>query len=659
MAKKNDYNEQSITSLKGADRVRLRPAVIFGSDGLEGCEHSFFEILSNSIDESREGYGSRINITVFRDHSITVEDFGRGVPLDWNEKEQRYNWELVFCELYAGGKYKNLEGGAYEYSLGLNGLGACATQYSSEYMEVSAYTHGTKYSISFKEGNPASELVKEPCAKNKSGTYIHWKPDLKVFTEIAIPREYFETTLKKQAVVNAGLVLALKWQTEKGSFEETEFFYENGIVDYINETVGVNYLNEPRFFTAERVGRDREDMPDYKLKMNFAFCFSNEVQMIEYYHNSSFLEHGGSPDKALRSAFVSVIDKYLKSNNKYKAKENKITFADVEACLVFVSSSFSTQTSYANQTKKAITNTFITSAMTEFFKHSLEVYFIENPQDADRVCNQVLINMRSREKSDEMRINIKKQLTTSLDISNTVEKFVNCRSKDKNVCELYIVEGDSALSSCKLARKAEFQALIPVRGKTLNCLKASYSQIFDSQIITDLIKILGCGIEMNGKQFKGQQLFNLDQLRWSKVIICTDADEDGYQIRTLILTVFYRLMPTLLREGRVYIALTPLYEITTKDDTYFAYDEKEKAEIMEKIGNAKYTIQRSKGLGENDPDMMERTTMAPSTRRLLQIKLDNEATAADMFNILLGDDIVSRKKYIEDYGAQYLPLADI
>ena len=659
MAKKNDYNEQSITSLKGADRVRLRPAVIFGSDGLEGCEHSFFEILSNSIDESREGYGTRINITVYRDHSICVEDFGRGVPLDWNEKEQRYNWELVFCELYAGGKYKNLEGGAYEYSLGLNGLGACATQYASEYMEVTAYTHGTKYSVSFKEGNPVTELIKEPCPKNKSGTVIRWKPDLKVFTDIAISRTYFETTLKKQAVVNSGLVLALKWQTEKGNFEESDFYYENGIVDYINETVGVNYLNEPRFFSAERVGRDREDMPDYKLKMNFAFCFSNEIQMIEYYHNSSFLEHGGSPDKALRSAFVSVIDKYLKTNNKYKAKENKITFADVEACLVFVSSSFSTQTSYANQTKKAITNTFITSAMTEFFKHSLEVYFIENPQDADRVCNQVLINMRSREKSDEMRINIKKQLTTSLDISNTVEKFVNCRSKDKNVCELYIVEGDSALSSCKLARNAEFQALIPVRGKTLNCLKASYAQILDSQIITDLIKILGCGIEMNGKQFKGQQLFNMDMLRWSKVIICTDADEDGYQIRTLILTIFYRLMPTLLREGRVYIALTPLYEINTKDETYFAYDEKEKSDILSKIGSAKYTIQRSKGLGENDPDMMSRTTMAPSTRRLEQIRLENENEAAEMFNILLGDDIASRKRFIEEYGAQYLPLADI
>ena len=659
MAKKNTYNEQSITSLKGADRVRLRPAVIFGSDGLEGCEHSFFEILSNSIDESREGYGSRINITVYRDHSISVEDFGRGVPLDWNEKEQRYNWELVYCELYAGGKYQNLEGGAYEYSLGLNGLGACATQYASEYMEVTAYTHGTKYTISFKEGNPASELIKEPCSKNKTGTIIRWKPDLKVFTDIAIPKEFYETTLKKQAVVNSGLTLALKWQTEKGTFEDSEFYYENGIVDYINETVGVNYLNEPRFYSAERIGRDREDMPDYKLKMTFAFCFSNEIQMIEYYHNSSYLEHGGSPDKALRSAFVSVIDKYLKTNNKYKAKENKITFADVEACLVFVSNSFSTQTSYANQTKKAITNTFITTAMTEFFKHSLEVYFIENPQDADRVCSQVLINMRSREKSDEMRINIKKQLTTSLDISNTVEKFVNCRSKDKNICELYIVEGDSALSSCKLARRAEFQALIPVRGKTLNCLKASYQQIFDSQIITDLIKILGCGIEMNGKQFKGQQLFNLDQLRWSKVIICTDADEDGYQIRTLILTVFYRLMPTLLREGKVYIALTPLYEITTKDETYFAYDEKEKAEIMEKIGSAKYTIQRSKGLGENDPDMMERTTMAPSTRRLQQVLLDNEETASEMFNILLGDDIVSRKKFIEDYGAKYLPLADI
>ncbi|MDD4125187.1 MAG: toprim domain-containing protein [Eubacteriales bacterium] len=661
MAKKQEYNEQSISSLKGADRVRKRPAVIFGSDGLEGCEHSFFEILSNAIDEYREGYGKQINITVYNDKSMTVEDFGRGVPLDWNEKEGRFNWELVYCELYAGGKYQNSSGGAYEYSLGLNGLGACATQYSSEYMEVSACTRGTKFSVSFKKGEAVTGLIKEPCAKTKTGTTIHWKPDLDVFTDIDIPKEYFHTVLKKQAVVNEGLLLCLSRQNADGSFEKTEFIYPKGIVDYIYETVGVNYLNEPVFYSAERSGRDREDKDEYKLRIGFAFCFSNEVQMIEYYHNSSFLEHGGSPEKALKSAFTGVIDKYLKSNGKYKAKESKITFSDIEDCLVFVSNSSSTQASYANQTKKAINNAFIAEAMTEFFKHCLEVYFLENPQSAERICGQILINKRSREQSESMRINVKKQLTSSLDVSNNVDKFVNCRSKDKNKCELYIVEGDSALTSCKLARNAEFQAIIPVRGKTLNCLKATFDKILSNDIITDLIKVIGCGIEMGGKSkaSKSNQIYNRDALRWNKIIICTDADEDGYQIRTLILTMLFRLLPSLIREGLVYIAQTPLYEITSKNETYFAYDEKEKAEVLSKLGNVKYTLQRSKGLGENDADMMSRTTMTPATRRLLQIKLEDEAKTYEMFDILLGDNITMRKEFISLYGAKYLPMADI
>jgi DNA gyrase subunit B len=661
VAKKREYTEQSISSLKGADRVRKRPAVIFGSDGLEGCEHSFFEILSNAIDEYREGYGKQINVTVYKDKSITVEDFGRGVPLDWNENEGKYNWELVFCELYAGGKYQNTSGGAYEYSLGLNGLGACATQYSSEFMEVTAYSKGTKYTVSFKKGEPVSKLNKEPCPKTKTGTVIHWKPDLEVFTDINIPKEYYETTLKKQAVANEGLLLCLNWQNADGSFEASQFLYPNGIVDYIYETVGVNYLNEPAFYSTERVGRDRADKEDYKLKINFAFCFSNEVQMIEYYHNGSFLEHGGCPEKALKSAFTSVIDKYLKTNGKYKAKEVKITFGDIEDCLVFVSNSFSTQTSYANQTKKAINNPFITEAMTDFFRHCLEVYFLENPQAAERICGQVLINKRSREQSESMRVNVKKQLTSSLDISNTVDKFVNCRSKDKNKCELYIVEGDSALTSCKLARNADFQAIIPVRGKTLNCLKATYDKILANEIITDLIKVIGCGIEMGGKgkAAKASQTYNRDALRWSKIIICTDADEDGYQIRTLILTMLFRLLPSLIREGMVFIAQTPLYEINTRDDTYFAYDEREKNDILATLGNAKYTIQRSKGLGENDAAMMSRTTMNPATRRLLQITMEDEAKTFEMFDILLGDNIAARKEFIALYGAKYLPLADI
>lgn len=661
MAKKNEeYGNQSISLLEGADRVRLRPAVIFGSDGLEGCEHSFFEILSNSIDEAREGYGKVINVTVDADHVMTVEDFGRGVPLDWNEKFQRYNWELVYCELYAGGKYDNLNGGAYEYSLGLNGLGACATQYASEFMEVTSYQRGTQYSIRFEKGNPVCELQKTDCPKSKTGTVVRWKSDSDVFTDTNIPYDFFVRTMRKQAVVNAGLTLNLKWHSSEGTVETQSFCYENGIVDYLSELVGDTSMTSIERYACERIGRDRSDKPDYKLKIEFAFCFSNEVNLQEYYHNSSFLEHGGCPDKATRSAFVYAIDKYCSEKSKYTKNESKITFDDVKNSLALVINSFSTQVSYENQTKKAINNAFITKAMTDFFKQSLDAFFAENPVFADKVCQQVLINKRSRESADQMRVNIKKKLNQPVDnIANTVEKFVNCRSKDPDECELYIVEGDSALTSCKLARKAEFQAIIPVRGKTLNCLKASPEKVLKSDIILDLIKVIGCGMEFKPQRGKQLSTFDLSQLRWSKIIICTDADVDGYQIRTLILTLFYSLLPTLIREGKVYIAETPLYEITCKDDTYFAYDDAEKQQILSKLEGKKYTIQRSKGLGENDADMMSRTTMDPATRRLIRILPEDEQKTYEMFDVLLGDNLPGRKEMIATYGSKYYEFADI
>ncbi len=659
MAKKTaEYDNQTISSLKGADRVRLRPAVIFGSDGIEGCEHSFFEILSNSIDEFKEGYGTRINVTVYNDRIMEVEDFGRGVPLDWNEKEQKYNWELVYCELYAGGKYNNADGGAYEYSLGLNGLGACATQYASEFMDITSYQRGTKYTIGFKVGEPVTELIKTECPKSKSGTVVRWKSDKKVFTDIDIPREYFSNVLKKQAVANAGLTLSLKWQKIDGSFETEEYCYKDGITEYIRELVGEGALSPIGDYSSERVGRDSADRNEYKVKMQFAFCFTNEVNLIEYYHNSSYLEHGGSPDKAARSAFVWALDQYAKNNGKYNKNESKILFSDIEDSLVLVVNSYSTQVSYANQTKKAINNVFIAEAMTDFFKRSLEVFFTENPQAADKVISQILVNKRARESAENMRISSKKKLTATLDITNTVEKFVGCRLRDPEKCELYIVEGDSALTSCKLARDSEFQAIIPVRGKTLNCLKASFDRIMKSDIILDLIKVIGCGVEAKQLKIKGVSAFDLSALRWNKIIICTDADEDGYQIRTLILTMFYRLLPTLIKEGRIYIAETPLYEITCGNDTMFAYNEGEKAAILEKLGDKKYTIQRSKGLGENDADMMSLTTMKPATRKLIRISPEDEAKTYEMFDILLGDNITGRKDFIAKNGAKYLDLAD-
>ncbi|MBQ2829596.1 MAG: DNA topoisomerase [Oscillospiraceae bacterium] len=659
---KTEYGNESISSLKGADRVRKRPGVIFGSDGLEGCEHAVFEILSNSIDEAREGYGRLITVTRYADRSIEVEDQGRGCPVDYNPKEGRFNWELVFCELYAGGKYDNREGENYEYSLGLNGLGSCATQYASRYMDVTVWRDGNKYSLHFERGEPmgepGKELVIEPTDRGKkTGTRTRWLPDLDVFTDIDIPAEYYIDTMKRQAVVNAGVTFRFRNEVD-GKFETTEFLYENGIIDYVAELSGEDALTAPVFWEAERKGRDRDDKEEYRVKLSVSLCFSNRVNVIEHYHNSSWLEHGGSPDKATRSALVSAIDAYIKQSGKYTKNESKITFGDVQDCLVMVSNNFSTRTSYENQTKKAITNPFVQEAMTKFLKEQMSVYFIENPADAARIAEQVLINKRSRETAEKARLNIKKNLSGSIDIANRVQKFVDCRTRDVEKREIYIVEGDSALGSVKLSRDAEFQGIMPVRGKILNCLKADYARIFKSEIITDLIKVLGCGVEVQHKGMKDINQFNLASLRWSKVIICTDADVDGYQIRTLILTMIYRLCPTLIREGYVYIAETPLYEITCKEKTYFAYSDREKDETLAQL-TGKYTVQRSKGLGENDPDMMWLTTMNPETRRLIRVMPEDAAETARVFDLLLGDDLAGRKVHIADNSYKYLELADL
>ena len=656
-AKPQEYGNESISQLKGADRVRKRPGVIFGSDGLEGCEHAVFEILSNSIDEAREGFGNIITVTLYDDKSIEVEDFGRGCPVDWNPAEKRFNWELVYCELYAGGKYKNDDGGDYEYSLGLNGLGACATQYASEYMDVTVWRDGNKYSLHFAKGKIKGKMLVEPSDRKKTGTTTRWKPDIEVFTDINIPESYFLDILRRQAVVNAGVTFRFRAQ-HGAKFETTEFCYKNGIADYVAELAGESPLTQPYYIETERKGKDREDKPEYKVRMSAAFCFSNRTNAIEYYHNSSWLEHGGAPDAAAKTAFVYAIDAYIKKTNKYQKNESKITFPDIADCLILVTNCFSTRTSYENQTKKSITNRFIREAMTDFFKEKLEIYFIENKAEADRIADQVLINKRSREQAEKARVSIKKNLTKNLDLANRVQKFVDCRSRDADKREIYIVEGDSALGSVKLSRDAEYQGIMPVRGKILNCLKADYARIFKSEIITDLIKVLGCGVEVE-KHGKELNNFSLENLRWNKVVICTDADVDGYQIRTLILTMLWRLVPTLIRDGYVYIAESPLYEIQAKGKTWFAYSDREKAEIVESIGNAKIVINRSKGLGENDPEMMWLTTMNPETRRLIRVMPEDADETARVFDLLLGDNLAGRKEHIAEVGSRYLDLADL
>ena len=660
MAKKSGYSNQDITKLEGPDQVRKRPAVIFGSNGIEGCEHSMFEILSNSIDEAREGYGNKIVVTRFLDGSVEVQDFGRGIPVGYNEKYDQFNWELVFCELYAGGKYNTNSGGSYEYSLGLNGLGLCATQFASEYMDAEIKRDGQKYTLHFEKGFNKGGLITEPYSKRDTGSRIRWKPDLEVFTDIDIPLEYYQEVIRRQAIVNNRVHFELKNEI-KGGFETYEYYYEDGITDYVKEIVEEDAISSVQFWQTERSGKDREDLPEYKVRLNVAITFSIIKQLIEYYHNSSWLEFGGSPDKAVTNALVYQIDAYLKANNLYAKTDPKIKFQDIADCLVLVSSSFSTETSYLNQTKKAITNKFIQEAMTEFLRHQLEVYFIENKMEAEKICTQILVNMRSRVKAESTRHSLKKTLAASTDITNRVQKFVDCRSRDVSVRELFIVEGDSALGACKQARDSEFQALIPVRGKILNCLKCEYDKIFKSDIIVDLIRVLGCGVEVKTKASANKNMvtFDLEKLRWSKVIICTDADVDGYQIRTLILTMIYRLMPTLIKEGKVFIAESPLYEITCGNETWFAYTEKEKTDALEAIGERKFTIQRSKGLGENEAEMMNLTTMNPATRRLIKVEPADVIETAEKFDLLLGDNLQGRKDYIANFGHLYIDMTDV
>ena len=671
MARKPEYGNDSISMLKGADRVRKKPQVIFGSDNLEGCIHSFFEILSNSIDEAREGYGDKIIVTRGKDGSLTVEDFGRGIPLDYNVKEQRFNWELVYCELYAGGKYdKNSGQGSYEYSLGLNGLGACATQYASEYFDVTVFRDKTKYTLHFKKGEvigePGQELVKEPYRYLRTGTIQHWKPDSEVFTETVIPIEAFKDIIKKQAIVNNGVEFIL---IDEATGEEFSYKYPEGIMGYCEELNNMQGFTEPFKFDGEGKGRDAADRDEYKVKAEVVFCFNNEVNVVEYFHNSSFLEYGGSPDKAVRSAFVSEIDKQIKDRDKYKANESKITFQDVVDSLILISSTFSTQTSYENQTKKAINNKFVQEFMTNLIRQKLEIWFIENKALGDKVVEQILANKRARENAEKNRVAARKKVLGAVDnINNKIKKFVDCDSKDTSIRELYIVEGDSAAGSVIQARSSEFQAVMPVRGKILNCLKASYADILKSEIITDLIKVLGCGIEIQGKHSKDLSSFNIDLLRWNKIIICTDADVDGYQIRTLILAMIYRLCPKLIEEGYVYVAESPLFEITLKkkgkkdedkEEIFFAYNEKEKAEIVEKYGIENLKLMRSKGLGENEADMMSLTTMSPKTRRLIKICPEDAEKTAEVFELLLGDNLQGRKQHIEEDGHLYLDMLDI
>lgn len=651
----SNYNNDSIKSLGVLGGVRAKPASI----GLEGNNHTYLEILGNAIDENKAGYGSTIITRKFSNGMVMIRDFGRGVPMGINS-DGEFAYKKVFDELWSGGKYDNNEenGGSYNYSLGTNGVGATGTNYTSDYFNAISIdeNHNVK-EITYIKGVQDGELKEYIDESLERGTIITWIPSKECFRgKGEIDNEFIINTLEDQAIVNGGLKLTFIDKEEN----ETEYYYEDGISGFIDSIANEEFrLSQTLSLSSEFKGKDNEDDKDYKIKSDVYFTFNRESAFKRLYHNSSWLESGGTPDDIIKNSFVFSIDKYIKEKSMYDKKEKKISLEDVMDSLVIVMSTYSTISLFTDQTKKKIQSDFMKQSVTDWLRNQLEIYFIENPKEAELIAKQVLINKRSREKAEKTRTDIKKKLSGTVNnITNRIDGFVACKSKIPEKCEYYIVEGKSALGSTVQGRDKETQAIQAIRGKILNCLKAKTSEIMNNDVIISFIKALGCGCSLKNK--KGQYYFEFDisKLNYDKIIICTDGDVDGFHIRTLLITCFKVVFPELIEQGKLFIVESPLFEIVDKqDNSYFAYNEREKQNILDELGSNVIAIQRSKGLGENTKEMMWQTTMNPETRRLIRVTMDNKYTqdeTEEMFDMLLGDNAKGRAEYITNNMKHYI-----
>ncbi|WP_025909350.1 DNA topoisomerase type IIA subunit B [Priestia flexa] len=647
----NEYGNDSIRSLSDRDAVRMRVATYAGGNDKAGAFTTVREVVANSIDEFKTHHGDEITIQHLTDGSIKVADKGRGCPVDWNESEGKYNYQLIFESLNAGGKFSQSN---YNFSTGLNGIGNSLVVLSSKFANIEVIRDGHKYNLEYLKGINEGGLHKEKLdSETPTGTTIHWKPDLEVFLENDFPEEWFVDYLKQQAIVNKGLKLI--FINQKG--EQQEFYYEDGIVDYLKESAEGKEFTAIQYLETEAVGRDREDKEDYKSKYEIAFCFNNEITKLESYHNSSYLKNGGAPHDAIKTAFVFAVDKLIKDKGKYNKNEKKINFSDVEDSLMIVSNTYSSETSYQNQTKFAITNRFIQEHMSKYLKEQLEIYFIENPIDADKIVERTLINKRSREKALKTRNDAVKQLSQTVKNSLTrPEKFLPCRSKDNSEVELIIIEGDSAMNSVKNSRNSKIQCVMPIKGKSLNVVKSNLDSILKNKEIRGIFQILNCGMEYEGKAIKGIKKFNIDDMSVNKIIIFSDEDEDGMHIRSLIIAIMRILAPQIIEKGHLYVLESPLYKIENGKDLHLVYSEREKNELVRNL-TGKVNVQRFKGLGGLNSSMLSKTAMHPENRRLTQIKMDDAVKSTKTLEMFMDKEVEERKEFIQTHGDKYFDFS--
>lgn len=625
-AVKGNYNAEQIHVLEGLEAVRKRPAMYIGSTSSRGLHHLVYEVVDNSIDEALAGYCSDIKVIIHKDNSITVIDNGRGIPVDMMKKEKKPAVEVIMTVLHAGGKFGD---GGYKVSGGLHGVGVTCVNALSEHMEVEVRRGGKCYGIEFKQGKTSKKLYeKGDC--DVTGTTVHFKPDATIFTETEYSYDTLRLRIRELAFLNKGITISLT--DERAEDKSETFHFAGGIIEYVEfMDKDKDKINpKPIYLEGEKNA--------VIVEVAMQYCDTYSENIFTYVNNIN-TEEGGTHLSGFRKALTRTINAYARKTNMLKENEDALSGDDVREGLTAVLSLKVQNPQFESQTKIKLGNSEVMPIVDNLVGDTLAEFMEENPQVAKKLVEKAIIAARARLAARKARELTRRK--NAMDLGGLPGKLADCKSRNVEDTEIYLVEGDSAGGSAKQGRNSDFQAILPLRGKILNVEKARLDKVLSSEEIRNMITAFGCGIGDD---------FNLDKARYGKIIIMTDADVDGAHIRTLLLTFFYRYMQPLIKEGHVFIAQPPLYLIRkNQKQHYYAYSDEELQQILDEVGrDTNPYVQRYKGLGEMNPGQLWETTMDPAARTILQVHLEDAAEADRIFSILMGDKVEPRRQFIED-----------
>lgn len=625
-AVKGSYNAEQIHVLEGLEAVRKRPAMYIGSTSSRGLHHLVYEVVDNSIDEALAGYCSDIKVIIHKDNSVTVVDNGRGIPVDMMKKEKKPAVEVIMTVLHAGGKFGD---GGYKVSGGLHGVGVTCVNALSEHMEVEVRRGGKCYGIEFKQGKTSKKLYeKGDC--DVTGTTVHFKPDATIFTETEYSYDTLRLRIRELAFLNKGITISLT--DERAEDKSESFHFAGGIIEY------VEFIDKDKDKINPKPIYLEGEKNAVIVEVAMQYCDTYSENIFTYVNNIN-TEEGGTHLSGFRKALTRTINAYARKANLLKENEDALSGDDVREGLTAVLSLKVQNPQFESQTKIKLGNSEVMPIVDNLVGDTLAEFMEENPQVAKKLVEKAIIAARARLAARKARELTRRK--NAMDLGGLPGKLADCKSRNVEDTEIYLVEGDSAGGSAKQGRNSDFQAILPLRGKILNVEKARLDKVLSSEEIRNMITAFGCGIGDD---------FNLEKARYGKIIIMTDADVDGAHIRTLLLTFFYRYMQPLIKEGHVFIAQPPLYLIRkNQKQHYYAYSDEELQQILDEVGrDTNPYVQRYKGLGEMNPGQLWETTMDPAARTILQVHLEDAAEADRIFSILMGDKVEPRRQFIED-----------